>query len=77
MSGQEGTISVKPATITSSFELRPVAQIWTSRAHSWLQLPSDLLSYPENPPSFDPIFAACSAQRAELQQRLSNRTERD
>jgi hypothetical protein len=58
MADQPETVSIKPGTLDSTLDLEPVAQIWTSSARSWVQLPAGTLSYPENPPTFEEIFAA-------------------
>jgi hypothetical protein len=58
------TLSIKPGTLDTALDLEPVAQIWTSSARSWVQLPAGLLSYRENPPAFDAIFAAWRAQKS-------------
>ena len=63
MTDQPGTISIKAGTLDPAFDLEPVAQIWTSSARSWVQLPTDILSYPENPPTFDEIFAAWQSRK--------------
>jgi len=63
MSDQQDVMSIKPGTLDAALELEPVAQIWTSRAASWLRLPACSLSYPENPPSFEAIFAAWRARK--------------
>lgn len=52
------TMSIKPGTLDAPLDFEPVARIWTSSAQKWLHLPSAVLSYPENPPSFDEIFVA-------------------
>lgn len=65
MADQRETMSIKPGTLDTALNLAPVAQIWTSSARSWVQLPAGLLSYPGNPPSFDDIFAAWQAQKNE------------
>lgn len=62
MSDQDDTLSVKPGTLNTTVGLEPVAHIWTSRAQSWVQLPPRILSYPQNPPSFEAIFAAWRAR---------------
>jgi len=42
-------INVKPGTLDDTSWLRPVAQIWTSRAQPWVKLGSNYLSYPQQP----------------------------
>jgi hypothetical protein len=64
MTDQANTMSIKPGTLETALELEPVAHIWTSSARNWLRMPSSLLSYPENPPTFDEIFAAWHAQKS-------------
>jgi hypothetical protein len=59
--GQSEILSIKPGTLDTPFGPAPVAQIWTSRARPWVRLPEVALSYPENPPSFDEMFAAWRA----------------
>lgn len=34
-------LSIKAGTLDDLFGLRPVAQLWTSRAHSWIRLEQD------------------------------------
>lgn len=63
MADQFEIMSIKPGTLDTALDLEPVAQIWTSSARSWVQLPAGILSYPENPPAFDEIFAAWQARR--------------
>jgi hypothetical protein len=63
MSDQADTLSVKPGTLNTTLESEPVAHIWTSRAQSWVRLPSTTLLYPRNPPTFEEIFAAWRAQK--------------
>jgi len=63
MSDQRELMSIKPGTLDTPLELAPVAQIWTSSARSWVELPALTLSYPGNPPTFDAIFAAWRAQK--------------
>lgn len=63
MTDQVETMSIKPGTLDPAPDLDPVAHIWTSRARSWVRLPPHVLSYPENPPTFDAIFAAWQAQK--------------
>lgn len=58
MGGQSEMMSIKPGTLDTALDLEPVAHIWTSSARAWVQLPEGILSYPENPPAFDEIFAA-------------------
>jgi hypothetical protein len=66
MTDQADTMSIKPGTLDTALACDPVAHIWTSSARSWVQLPSSVLSYPENPPSFDGIFAAWRAERRKV-----------
>jgi hypothetical protein len=47
--------------------LEPVAQIWTSSARPWVRLPDGLLSFPENPSTFDEIFAAWQVRKRAIQ----------
>jgi hypothetical protein len=63
MADQSGTLSIKPGTLDTPLDLEPVAQIWTSSARSWLQLPAGVLSYRENPETFDEVFAAWKARK--------------
>lgn len=65
MTDQFEIMSIKPGTLDTTLDLEPVAQIWTSSARSWVQSPAGILSYPENPPSFDEIFSAWQARRTE------------
>lgn len=65
MSDQTETMSIKPGTLDTTLDLEPVAHIWTSSARSWVQLPEGVLSYPENPPTFDEIFAAWEARKGQ------------
>ncbi len=58
MTDQVDTMSIKPGTLDKALEFDPVAHIWTSSARSWVRVPSTVLSYPENPPTFEDIFAA-------------------
>jgi hypothetical protein len=63
MTDQTDTMSIKPGTLDTALEFEPVAHIWTSSALSWSQLPTSVLSYPENPPTFEEIFAAWRARK--------------
>ena len=63
MAAQAEIMSIKPGTLDEPLALAPVAQIWTSRAARWLELPG-MLSYPENPPDFEAIFAAWRARKS-------------
>jgi hypothetical protein len=65
MADQFEMLSIKPGSLDTVLDLEPVAQIWTSSARSWVQLPAGTLSYRENPPTFDEIFAAWQARKAE------------
>lgn len=51
-------ITVYAGTLDRSSELKPVAHIWTSDAQPWITLPKELLQFPENPPSLEPIMQA-------------------
>ena len=66
MADQADTMSIKPGTLDTALELEPVAHIWTSSAQSWVQLPSSILSYPANPPTFEEIFAAWRLQKEKV-----------
>jgi hypothetical protein len=60
---QADILSIKPGTLDATLDVEPVAHIWTSSAHSWVQRPAHTLSYPGNPPTFGDIFAAWQAQK--------------
>ena len=61
MLGQSTFISIKPGTLDDVDSYRPAAHIWTRSKQDWVVLESDALQYPENPPDFDPLFAAWAA----------------
>jgi hypothetical protein len=63
MKEQFEIMSIKPGTLDTMLDLEPVAHIWTSRARSWVRLPEGILSFPENPSSFDEIFAAWQVRK--------------
>lgn len=63
MTDQPDTMSIKPGTLDTPLAFEPVAHIWTSSAQAWAQWPPSTLSYPENPPSFEDIFAAWQARK--------------
>jgi hypothetical protein len=63
MAGQNDIMSIKPGTLETTHELQPIAHIWTSSAQRWVQVPDSALAYPENPPSFDELFAAWEARK--------------
>lgn len=67
MKQQLDLMSIKPGTLDTKLDLEPVAHIWTSSARSWVHLPADVLSFPENPPSFDEVFAAWQVQKKQAQ----------
>jgi hypothetical protein len=64
MEDRTDIISIKPGTLDTTLALEPVAHIWTSSARSWIEVPSHVLTYPENPPTFDEIFATWQSQKA-------------
>ena len=43
-------INVKPGSLDDTSWLTPVAQVWTSRAQPWVNIGSQYLTYPEQPP---------------------------
>jgi len=51
-------LSIKPGTLHETKHLKPVAHIWTSEAQEWLDFPSTLIAYPEDPPSFEEMIRA-------------------
>jgi hypothetical protein len=57
-------VNVKPGTLDDTTWLRPVAHLWTERAHPWIVIPRDALAYPGQPESFDDVYAAWSARLA-------------
>ncbi|HYQ04042.1 MAG TPA: GFA family protein [Polyangiaceae bacterium] len=67
MSDQSQTLSIKPGTLNTPLNLEPVAHIWTSSARNWLRLPPGVLSYSQNPSSFDDIFAAWQTRKTGAQ----------
>lgn len=64
MKEQFDILSIKPGTL-DMLDLEPVAHIWTSSARSWVRLQEGVLSYPENPPTFDEIFAAWQVRKSQ------------
>lgn len=58
MKDQVDLLSIKPGTLDTALDAEPVAHIWMSRARSWVHVPPGVLSFPENPPTFEAIFAA-------------------
>ena len=60
-SANEQVLSVKPGTLNSTKALKPVGHIWTSEAQSWVVIPTEVLSYRENPPDFNAMFQAWQA----------------
>lgn len=71
MAGQTEVMSIKPGTLETTRKLQPVAHIWTSSAQSWMQIPESTLSYPENPPNFERIFAAWKARSRRVESSTS------
>lgn len=57
-SANDKVISIKPGTLDNARRLKPVAHIWTSEAHDWVQIPEGCLCYEENPPGFDEMMDA-------------------
>lgn len=70
MKDQPDIMSIKPGSLDAMLDLEPVAHLWTSSARSWVHVPEGVLSFPENPPSFDEIFAAW-----QLRKRRSNASD--
>ncbi len=50
--------NVKPGTLDDTQWLRPVAHVWTASAQPWVHIPTDVLSYVEQPPDLEPLIAA-------------------
>ncbi|MCB6182062.1 GFA family protein [Leeia sp. TBRC 13508] len=64
--GQEDLISIKAGTLNQTNQLQPVAHIWTKSKQPWVQLPDNVLQYPENPENFaDMIDAWHESQKKE------------
>jgi hypothetical protein len=47
---REGVLNIKPGTLDDTSFLQPTIQVWTARKQSWLDLPSNLRSFEEQPP---------------------------
>ena len=58
-------MSIKPGTLDTMLDREPVAHIWTSSAQSWVQVQEGVLSFPQNPPTFDEIFAAWQGRKSQ------------
>ena len=58
-------VNIKPGTLDDTRWLQPVAQIWTSRAQSWVDLGDQLLSYPAQPPQSDAMWARWHREHAD------------
>jgi hypothetical protein len=58
----DAIVNVKPGTLDDTSWLRPVGHLWTKRAQPWIVIPTDVLSYPSQPESFDALFAAWTAR---------------
>lgn len=64
VAGQSEVLSIKPGTLDGLGGLKPIAHIWTSSAQRWLQLPSDALLFPRNPPNFDTLLESWRGRAA-------------
>lgn len=54
-------LSLKPGTLHDTSALHPVAHIWTASKQPWVQLAPELLQYPGNPPTWEPLLQAWHA----------------
>jgi hypothetical protein len=52
---------LKPGTLDDASWVRPTGNIWTASAVDWAIDPAEL-SFPQQPPSREPLFAAWAAQ---------------
>ena len=58
-------ISLKAGTLDDATQYKPVAHIWTKRAHQWLDLEGpEILNYPDQPDSFSDILEAWAARES-------------
>jgi hypothetical protein len=60
----DAVVNVKPGTLDEPDRVRPVGHLWTASAQPWVVIPSDVLTYPGQPPDFEALFAAWAAQVA-------------
>ena len=55
---QTEIISIKPGTLDNADAYKPVGHIWMSRAHEWLKIGDNCLTYDTNPDTFDEMIEA-------------------
>jgi hypothetical protein len=58
-------VNIKPGTLDDTSWLRPVAQIWTSRAQPWIDFGDQFLTYPEQPPQAEPMWERWHREHAD------------
>lgn len=58
----DAVVNVKPGTLDDSSWLRPVGHLWTASALPWVVIPTNVLSYPGQPPDFAALRAASSSR---------------
>lgn len=61
--------NVKPGTLDNTKWLVPVAHLWVTSAQPWVQVPNDVIRYPKQPETFEPIFQAWQALLGKPSQR--------
>lgn len=54
-------LNLRAGTLDDTSNIRPVAQFWTDSAQPWAVVTRDILSYPEQPTDYAPLFAAWTA----------------